>query len=269
MRGRRGLRARLSGFRDLLAFATGIPLGGGSVEAAAAAFPLAPLLGALEGLLASLALAALGAAGVPGSLAGAVYLVLHVAITGALHLDGFSDYADVVGSRLAGEGALRVLKDPSRGSYALAWTTVALVASAAAAGSLAPLGAGLLPLLTAVYAFSAEAMYLVIAAGRREPYEGLAGAFKDSMDGEGHAVNAASYAGVACLSAAAALQRSPLEAALVAVAAALAVPFSLLVARDAESRLGFVNGDVAGFAYEALRTFLLTMAALALSAAGG
>lgn len=267
------LRSRLAGLRDLAAFMTGIPLGGGSLEAAARAFPLVPLIGALEGVIASLALAALGALGAGGLLAGAVYLAVHAAVTGSIHLDGFADYADVIGSRARGRRALEVLKDPRRGSHAAVWTAVILIASAAAAGELAALASShrawipAASLVTAVYASSSEAMYMVLALGPREPYQGLAGLFKDNMDSRGHAVNAAAYAAVSALTLAS--TQGPLGLrALVAGILAAPLPLSLAAARDAESRLGFVNGDVAGFAYEASRTALLAVAAVAAGVVG-
>ncbi len=275
-RGSLGLCQRLAGFRDLLAFMTGIPLGGGRIEAAASAFPLIPIVGALEGILVSLVLLALVAVGVDGALLGAAYLVAHVLVTGAIHLDGFSDYVDVLGSRLSGERAVRVLKDPRKGSHAIVWISVILIVSASSAGDLVSTvwgstpctGLCIIPLIAATYAASAEAMYLVLAIGRREPYEGLGGLFKDYMDTVGHAVNAVTYALIALVLA---LTTSHTAASTFLLTAVLVapIPLSIIVARDAESRLGFVNGDVAGFTYEAVRTLLLALAALALNVGVG
>ena len=270
-RGSLGLRQRITGFRDLLAFMTGIPLGGGKIEAAASAFPLIPIVGALEGILVSLVLLTLGAVGVGGALLGAAYLVAHVLVTGAIHLDGFSDYVDVLGSRLSGERAVRVLKDPRKGSHAIVWVAVILIVSAAAAGDIVSTvwgptpgsGLSIVPLTVATYAASAEAMYVVIAVGRREPYEGLGGLFKDYMDTVSHAVNVASYTLIALVLALITPRTASSTVLLLAVLAA-PIPLSIVVARDAESRLGFVNGDVAGFTYEAVRTLLLASASLAL-----
>lgn len=269
------LRQRLTGFRDLLAFMTGIPLGGGRIEAAASAFPLVPVVGVLEGILASLALLALGSLGVGGALAGAVYLAVHLLVTGAIHLDGFSDYVDVVGSRLSGERAVRVLKDPRKGSHAIVWVVVILIASAASAGGMASMVGGsiresgllVLQLVTAIYAASSEAMYIVLAVGRREPYEGLGSLFKDYMDAAGHALNVASYALIASVLALATPGSTTFKGLLLVVLAA-PLPLSIIVSRDAEARLGFVNGDVAGFTYEAARTLLLVSAFLALHVTG-
>ncbi|MEB3806219.1 MAG: adenosylcobinamide-GDP ribazoletransferase [Desulfurococcales archaeon] len=274
-RSSRGPCRRLAGFRDLLAFMTGIPLGGGDIERAACAFPLIPFVGALEGLLASLALAVLAVFGVEGVLAGAFYLVVHLLVTGGIHLDGFSDYLDVLGSRLSGEGAVRVLKDPRKGSHAIVWIAATFILSAASAGEIASLASapGPCPVLclavfTAVYTASTEAMYMVLAVGPREPYMGLGGLFKDYMDRADHAVNIAAYTITGLLLALAALH-STSSATILLVVLAAPFPISILAARDASHRLGFVNGDVAGFAYEATRTILLALAAIALHAGAG
>ena len=259
-----------------MAFMTGIPLGGGDIERAACAFPLIPFVGALEGLLASLALAVLAVFGVEGVLAGAFYLVVHLLVTGGIHLDGFSDYLDVLGSRLSGEGAVKVLKDPRKGSHAIVWIAATFILSAASAGEIASLASapGPCPVLclavfTAVYTASAEAMYMVLAVGPREPYMGLGGLFKDYMDRAGHAVNIAAYTITGLLLALAALHSTSSVTILLVVVLAAPFPLSILAARDASHRLGFVNGDVAGFAYEATRTILLALAAIALHAGAG
>lgn len=266
------MTTRVSGFRDLLAFMTGIPVGGGSVENAARSFFLIPLVGALEGALVALVLYSLELLGAGALVAGVAYLAAHVVLTGGLHLDGFADYADVLGSRLSGEQAVRVLKDPRRGSYSVVWlgsiliATVALTSVVLSATALKPWL--YTPLFVSVYSASAESMYLVVSSGNREPYEGLAAAFKDSVGVETHLMNALVYALTALAPAWLVFEAGGAGMGLaVALVLLLPLPASLVIAKDANSRLGFVNGDVAGFAYESLR--VLSLAILALVARPG
>ncbi len=254
------------GLRDLAAFMTALPLGGGSLEAAARSFHMAPVIGALGGLVAGSAAAALEALGVGEALLlGAVYMAVHLAFTGGLHMDGFADYADVVGSRLRGGEALRVLKDPRRGSFAAAWTAVVVLVGAASAGLIASELSGLeaVAVVAAVHAGAAEAAYTALASGRPEPYRGLARVFREALTPRSMAVNALVYAAVGGLCVAAAGPGAPGAAAIIALLASPIVGYA--AARDASSRLGFVSGDVAGFAFESSRTLCLLAAALVAS----
>jgi len=256
------------GFRDLLAFMTGLPVGGGSLERAARSFHLAPLVGVVEGLVAAAAVSAATIAGSPEVLAGAIYIATHIALTGGIHLDGFSDYMDVVGSRLRGEAAVRVLKDPRRGSYAIAWTFTILALSLASIAAVSDLGvAALAALLAAAYLAAAEAAYTAIALGSPPPYPGLASKFKAEVTRGRVFVNIALYTVLAAAVAAASLKLIGPEGLAAALAAAATGPLAgAASAIDAGRRLGFVSGDVAGFAFEASRTAALTLAAIAVSA---
>ena len=107
------------GLRDLLAFLTALPLGGGSLEGAARSIHLAPLAGLLVGSLVAAAYTA-GLEVLPPPGAAALALAAHLAVTGGLHLDGFADYSEVVLARARGGDAERILRDPRRGGMALA-----------------------------------------------------------------------------------------------------------------------------------------------------
>ena len=254
--------------RDLLAFMTRLPLGGGSLEGAARCFYAAPLLGLAVGSLAFAPLAMLKVVGAPGLLAGSVYPAIHYLLTGGLHLDGLADYADVWGSGARGDVAVRVLKDPRRGSHAIAALATVTLASAGAAASIYALGLQeALALFIAAYAAAYESMYLTLLAGPPEPYKGMAAAFKRSAS-RTYKLNLLLYAVTAFSLAAATSQLA--APALAAVAAVLAATpaLGLLVAADAAARLGFVNGDVAGASFETSRTLaLLAGAVLALAGA--
>ncbi len=261
----------LSGLRDLIAFLTAIPVGGGSVDGAARSFHLVPLVGILEGTLLGASVAILSFMGADALLAGAIYMLLHVAVTGGLHLDGLADYSDVIGSRRAGGEALSILKDPRRGSFAVVSVTAVLLASMASAAVIADTGAAgspqsfiaILASLTLPYLLASEALYLVITLGETEPYEGLAYKFKRAQSTRSHIANAIVFS--ACTVALwVVLYRvaGPLHSLAVPLSLAALAAVSAYVLGDAERRLGFVNGDVAGFAYEVTRTAVLVLTAL-------
>lgn len=78
-----------------------------------------PLVGAVIGLLLAgwLRLALLLSLG--PALRGAVALLLPVAVSGGIHLDGFCDTADALGSHQSRERKLEILKDSHIGAFAL------------------------------------------------------------------------------------------------------------------------------------------------------
>ncbi len=247
--------------RDLLAFMTRLPLGGGSLEGAAWCIHLAPLAGLLVGAAALAPLEALGLAGAPAILAGSLYPAIHYILTGGLHLDGLADYADVWGSGARGEAAARILKDPRRGAHAIAALAAATIASAGAAASIYPLNPiDALAVFTAAYAAAYESMFLALLAGPPEPYRGMALPFSKAARKTRWA-NAALYASLAAALTVTTLAYSRGLAASIAILMALAPAVGVLVALDARSRLGFVNGDVAGAAFEVSRVVALAAAA--------
>ncbi|MEN2999501.1 MAG: adenosylcobinamide-GDP ribazoletransferase [Acidilobaceae archaeon] len=244
----------LRDFRDLLALLTSLPLGGGSLEGAARAFSCVPLVGLVEGILVSLLLFLR----LPPELFASLFLLSHVLITGGIHLDGLADYGDVIGSRRRGEAALSVLKDPRKGAFGV----LALVLWAALGFS-----SGLLlqelfsrrPLLAlsavlASYVLAAESMYVLLLHSREEPYEGIAKAFSSEAKRGGLRANLVPLT--------IALALPALLFPLILLLLPTALLLSIMFAKDAEGRLGFVNGDVAGFTYELVRLSCLLLSLL-------
>ncbi|MCE4604528.1 MAG: adenosylcobinamide-GDP ribazoletransferase [Aeropyrum sp.] len=251
--------------RSLASLMTALPLGGGSLEAAARAFWAAPIVGWLEGVLAASVLLASVWLGLSPIGAGAVYTIAHVMITGGIHLDGLADYSDVLGARARGERAVRIMKDPRKGSFAATSLALALIASAIFAGELASCAPTLqaLAAITAVYSSSAASMFLVLSSLPPEPYEGMARAFSraasNSIPAMIAALSATMIASTAIALLGGGLQALPVVFAPLPASALLAA----LVARDSGSRLGFGGGDVAGFAFESSRVASMLAAAVA------
>jgi adenosylcobinamide-GDP ribazoletransferase len=251
----------LKGFRSLLSLLTSIPLGGGNIEDAARSFYAVPVVGALEGLALSAYLCLLKTLGVAAEVAALTYVVAHIALTGGIHLDGLADYSDVLGSRLRGDEAIAVLKDPRRGAYGVLLTAILITASYALterAYRVLP-SLELVALLIPSYIASTEAMYVASAVGRNEPYQGLAREFTLRAKEPGSiSRNAALYLlAVASIAPVGDVQLTRLLA-----IAFLAPIVGYLVARDANLRLGFVNGDVLGFCFEVCRVLSLLVVAL-------
>ncbi len=249
---------------------TRIPTGRGrSLVSAAKHFYLAPAVGLLTGLVAwgaaLLATHALRDAGV-----GAVtYLITYLLFTGGIHVDGFTDYFDAVGAGARGDAALRIVKDPRKGAFALMALAANFVltyalATHVLAGLAVVRGVTTLKtyaVLAAGHAAAAEAMFVSAAVGTPEPYEGMGKAFVE-FSGLGRSL-ASNLLVMVIITATYLAFLGPHYAAALAIIAGFSALMSLLVVFDAERRLGFVNGDVLGTAYEVGRlAALATLAAL-------
>lgn len=206
-----------------------------------------PLIGLLIGGLLFAVAALLGNAPLP--LQAALILMLWVAVTGGLHLDGLADCADAwAGGYGNRQRSLEILKDPAAGPVAvtvlivvllLKWSALtALLANPAVSILLGP------PLLgrTAI-------LYLLCSTAYVRP-GGLAQTLTQNLPRRAAAI-------VATLS---------LLAGLLLVGpipAASALLLVWLVRRLALARLGGATGDVYGAAVEVVETVVLTALALA------
>lgn len=201
--------------------------------------------------------------------------MIHIAITGGIHIDGFSDYMDLIGSRKRGKEAGEVLKDPRKGSFGVMGITLNIVVGLASIDimlkNIFPEWL-MVPLLGLLYVVSAESMYIVLRYGGREPYNGLAGVFYDNSMSRGKiALNM-----VVLLALTLVLVSVPgvlygyihimTAAAVLMYASSLVI--CVIVLRDSSLRLGYVNGDVLGFSFELNRMVLLLSMALLLQLAG-
>jgi len=234
---------------------------------AARHFYLAPVVGLLTGLVAwGAALSAtsmLRDAGVGA----ATYLIAYLLFTGGIHVDGFADYFDAVGAGARDEVALRIMKDPRKGAFAVIAIaanfvlTYALAVHALPRLSVASITPALraYAVLAAGHIASAEAMFVSAAVGTPEPYEGMGKVFVE-FSGSVKAV-ASNLLVMAVVTTAYLVLLGPQHAAVLVIMMGVSALTSLLVVSDAERRLGFVNGDVLGTAYEVGR--LAALAALA------
>ncbi|MEV8515543.1 adenosylcobinamide-GDP ribazoletransferase [Dactylosporangium sp. NPDC051484] len=203
---------------------------------------LAPLAGALLGLVVAAVALALVAAGAAPPLAGAILVALALLLTRGLHVDGLADTADGLGSYSTADKALEIMKKSDIGPFGVAAIAAVLLVDAAAVTSLlsAPISTAL---ATVAVAFAAGRLGATVACRRGLPAarpEGLGTLVAQTVPVPLLA------AVVAVIAAAAALVdawRGPL-----AVAVAVAVAWALTA--HARRRLGGMTGDVIGAAIE-------------------
>jgi adenosylcobinamide-GDP ribazoletransferase len=228
-----------------------------SVKSAAESFYLIPLVGAVEGLIIGFALYLMMLVIEQQLLVASLYMLLHVLLTGGIHLDGYADYADVIGSHKTGLEALKVLKDPRKGVFAVTYVALNIVISIASMSTqlkrFTSLGRALASMYM-VYLSSAESMFILAAIGMSEPYEGLSRMFSSNAKKLRSIVMNIVIAMLLLIPLT--LYCNTLSIAMV-VAVTIAIPF--LVVLDAHKRLGFVNGDVLGFCYEVTRVVNLVI----------
>jgi adenosylcobinamide-GDP ribazoletransferase len=243
------------GLRLALTTFTVLPLRAGRVDRAAAgvAMLLAPLVGALLGLVLAGAAYLLRSAHVPGVVLGAVVVGLGALLTRGLHLDGLADTVDGLGSYAGRERALEIMRGPEVGPFGVVALVLVLLVQA---GSVASLVGTAEP---RAYA----ALPVALATGR---LAALAGCVRG--------VPAARPDGLGAL-VAGSVGRVPVALAVLAVVAAavLAGPVrgpvavlgglgaALLLLRHARRRLGGVTGDVLGALVEVAQTVALVVLA--------
>lgn len=177
------MRAVMHGFLLALQFLSRLPV---PVECpwntetsrwAVRCYPLVGLL--LGGIVASVGL--LLQAVLPTPLLALLLLSVWVALSGGLHLDGWMDVADAVGSNAPLEKRWAIMKDPHVGSFGilalvflLLWKGALLLAVLDAGASLA-----WLPLVIALARLGAVALLILLPAARPE---GLAWAWKQHLE---------------------------------------------------------------------------------------
>lgn len=249
--------SRVAGWRVALAFLTRVPVGG-TIEASsglARAVPWLPAVGAAVGVVGA-GIYAVGTQVLPQLVAATVAVGATVAVTGAMHEDGLADFADSLGGR-SREDALRIMRDPTHGTYGVVALALSLLVRIAA---LASLDAGqALAALPAAHALGrAGAVVLLAAPAARR--SGLGNAWASGL------TTTAVMASLAVGALVGGVSTGPWAAPVLAVAAAGVA----VVAAVAMWALGGVTGDVMGAAEQAAEILVLLLAsALAAAAVPG
>lgn len=127
----------MNGFQAAASFLTRLRVGAGATAPGdlARSVPWFPVVGGLLGL---------GAAGVyagahlilPSVVAAALAVSTSVVLTGGLHEDGLADTADALGGGWSSEERLRILKDPTHGTYGVLAIALSVVLRVGALGAL-------------------------------------------------------------------------------------------------------------------------------------
>ncbi len=215
----------------------------GSGEVSARAFAYYPLVGLALGAVLTLASVLLRLA-LPNLLAAALTVAGWVVLTGALHLDGFSDACDGLFVATTRERRLEILRDVHAGAFGVAGLALLLivkVAAVASAGNAAILLAPVLGRWAVVYA----------AAYPPARSEGMAVVFRAGLTRR-ILVAATALAALCC----AALGGFGLAAFVVSFGVATGI------ARLALSRLGGLTGDIYGMVCESVEVAVLIAGAV-------
>jgi adenosylcobinamide-GDP ribazoletransferase len=229
-----------------------VPLvaGGQDVGRAARWFPLVG--GAIGGAGALAAWAMRDVIGMPQTLSAALLVSLGAWMTGAIHLDGLADMADGFGGGRTRDDVLRIMRDPTIGSYG-AVTLVAVVTMKVTALATLLERSAALPFLVAAPTMS---RWTIVALGTWLPYARAEG-------GLGQAVTRAG--GMTGLLVATAITAAIAFSALRTAAIlpwAFATVLTVMLGRAARRRIGGVTGDVFGASVELAETTVLVAGVL-------
>jgi adenosylcobinamide-GDP ribazoletransferase len=198
-----------------------------------------PFVGALIGAVLAAAQLILARLFAP-LLVGALIVVMWIALTGGLHLDGLADCGDGLLAATSRERRLDIMRDPRLGTFGgMALIMHLLIKTLAAASLTAPVAVLLAPAL-------ARWLMLFVARQPAARPGGLGAAFSAGLP-------KASWIGAAIIPLLLIVPGAP-RSIFAAVAAAL-VTFGIV--RLARSRLGGVTGDVFGMTIEVVEVVVL------------
>ncbi len=249
---RRGLLRRLGefsmGLRGLISFLTVIPAGG-EFKYAPKYFYLASLISLIEGLLSSIPLL------ITKPIGAALSAALTYLINGFQHMDGFLDFGEALLTGRRGADAVKILKDPHRGSFAL---VLGLINVLLTYSSLLSMGKEALITLPITEAASGYVMFITAYLGK--PSEGgLGRLFIIEAKGRIKLISSTLLYVVIIIMVPLLYHWGMLITLIViTINALVSVLIALLTVRLSHSRLGFVNGDVLGFSFELSKVTLLT-----------
>lgn len=198
------------------------------------------LAGAYAGLL--LVLPALPAA--------AVTLGLSLLLTGAFHEDGLADTADALGGGRTRQEAVRILKDPSHGTYGVLAIVMSVVIRIAALATLD--GWTAVAVLPGAHALSRGAAVGLLATVRPATGEGLGASFGSRATRRDAATSVAAALLIGIVS----------MGGWVTAAALVAGLCWWAVGRVAVRRIGGITGDILGAAQQISEILVLLLGAV-------
>jgi adenosylcobinamide-GDP ribazoletransferase len=249
----------VAGLRLALTTFTVAPVRAGRIDrrVAGLAMSVAPVVGAVLGLVEGGAAVGLRALHAPALVLGAAVVGLDALLTRGLHIDGLADTVDALGSYAGRDRALQIMKSPEVGPFGVAALGLTLLLRAAAVGALA--GRSWLALLSAVVAAAAAGRLAVAWACRpgvpaARP-DGLGALVAGTVRWPGALLGTLAVGVVA-------LPAVPQRAWQGPLAVALALGAALLLLRHAVRRLGGITGDVLGALVELTTTIVYVVLVL-------
>ncbi|MEV6301080.1 adenosylcobinamide-GDP ribazoletransferase [Actinoplanes sp. NPDC051861] len=243
----------LDGLRLAITTLTVLPLRPGRVDrpTAAVAMSVAPLVGALLGLILAAGHEGLRTAGSPPLVAAGVTVAAAALLTRSLHLDGLADTVDALGSYRTGTKALEIMKKSDIGPFGVAAIAVTVLIQAAALTDTTP--------WALITAWTTGRLAITIACRRGVPAarpDGLGAMVASTVPLWAVATAAVTVAGLAT----AAVPGRPWQGPAAVAIALLAV---VLLVRHCVRRFGGLTGDVLGCAVELATTVTLVALTLA------
>ncbi len=205
-----------------------------------------PFVGALEGLLFFALGSFLSGRGYGGIFRGAVLTLFTFLYTGGIHMDGFLDVSDAIGSFRSREERLKILKDPHVGSFGVAAGILLILVKTVSYGELKKETM----LITGIAFFLSRTLSaLSILCFPESSAKGTAFTFKKAA---GTAVKPALII-YAILAAAGALYLSRRGGVLLIILSLIMTAFHYF---NSKSNFGGINGDTAGHFLELFETIV-------------
>lgn len=212
---------------------------------AGSAMRLAPLVGALLGLVLAGVLFGLRWIGLPDLVSATVTVGLAALLTRGMHLDGLADTVDALGSYMGRERALEIMKSPEIGPFGVVALALTLTAQIGAFTVVTPAGV--------VIAFAAGRLAVLVGCQTKVPAarsEGLGALVAGTVGPWALLLNT----GLIGLAAMVAVPGRPW---LGPMAIAVATVATFLARAHMVRRFGGITGDVLGFLTELATTIVL------------
>jgi adenosylcobinamide-GDP ribazoletransferase len=244
----------IDGVRLAVTTLTVLPVRAGRVDraVAAVAMSVAPLVGAVLGLVLAGVLLGLTAVGTPALVAAGVTVAVAALLTRGLHLDGLADTVDALGSYRSGAGALEIMKKPDIGPFGVAAIALVLLIQATALAALADHG------WAVVVAFAVGRLAVALACRRSVPAarpHGLGALVAGTVP----TVIVLAGGLLIAVGAVGAVPGRPWQGPLAVLTGVVAASVLLL---HAVRRFGGITGDVIGALVEITTTFALVLLTL-------
>lgn len=254
-----GFKKVLNDLTSLIAFFTPIPVITRSDGLYFKSLYLLALIGVIRGSIVVSLLYLISSLKIFNSfIFGSLAIASHFIAQGFLHIDGFIDFSEALLASRSGINAYRVLKDTCRGSYAIAVFTTYVVLLYSVLSALIEVLSSRLVIhalfLVEVWIFDVIALIVLF---NKTSSDGVGAVFKNSLTPRDLIVTVLSsllITVVTCY-----LWNTELTPILMSLTIALLIStsFTSLISRKA---LGFINGDVLGFASEIF--YFLSLATL-------